>query len=157
MNTRASHRSNSPLPEPLEKHSLAAIRNMSRKSANDGLHGQAPAGSVAMFTPISPPVLRSIDPVDVAVFLKERERYEIEVESKSTEIPTMKAAPYTASIDRTLLKNLIYMGKLHSISPNATIETISNEQLKEYIYSLVKRCSETFDPSLIEHCLEGLR
>lgn len=46
----------------------------------------------------------------VAVFLKERERYKLEVEAKGLETPSLKPVTLTVSIDRSLLQNVIHMG-----------------------------------------------
>lgn len=45
---------------------------------------------IALFTPIAAPILRSVDPIQVAKFFKERERYELEVESKQLELPSLQ-------------------------------------------------------------------
>ena len=43
----------------------------------------------AYFVPLAAPILRSVDPVKVAVFLKEREQYEMEVMSRQGELPSL--------------------------------------------------------------------
>lgn len=50
--------------------------------------------SVSVFAPIAAPILRTVDPVRVATFLKERERYELEIEFKQLQIPMFRAFPY---------------------------------------------------------------
>ncbi len=65
----------------------------------------------------------------------------------------MKAAPYTASIDRALLKNLIYMGKCKTIAPGATAASITNDPVKAYIESILKRSTSHFDHVLIKRAL----
>ncbi len=52
---------------------------------------------MALFAPIVAPLLRSVDPVKVAAFLKESERYEMEILAKQAEVPSLKPAPYTGS------------------------------------------------------------
>lgn len=44
--------------------------------------------AVPLFVPISHPVLTSVDAMKVRKILNNRERYELEVEQKSTEVPT---------------------------------------------------------------------
>ncbi len=49
----------------------------------DSEEGTARGGaSTAMFQPISHPVLRSVDPTKVAKFIRDSERYELEVDEK---------------------------------------------------------------------------
>ena len=140
MNTRNTQRNNLPTPQRL-----------TTMSADN-------QPTTAIFAPISAPVLRSVDPVRVASFLKERERYELEITAKQTEIPSLKTVPYTASIDRTLLKSLFYMGKFYLVAPNAaSANELTDEQLKAYIESLVNRPdSASVDPAVIESALSGL-
>lgn len=113
--------------------------------------------SAAIFTPIAAPVLRSVDPLRVAIFLKERERYELEVESKSLELPSLKPVLLTASIDRSLLRSLIYMGEFEDIAPGVTAKTITEEQLSKFMFSLVRRSDEGYDPTVVNNALEGLK
>lgn len=84
------------------------------------------ASATALFTPVSAPIFRSVDPIEVARFLKERERYELEIKAKAAELPSLKAVTYTASIDRSLLKSLVYMGDLEPFAPGATAKSITN-------------------------------
>lgn len=128
---------------------------MSDDAAADG--STKPSGSVPVFAPISAPILRSVDPVKVARFLRERERYEIEIEAKQMEVPTLKSLPYTASIDRTLLKSLFYMGEFDTLAPGAgTAKDLSNDHIKSYIESLVSRSDpSTIDPTIIKSALVG--
>lgn len=110
---------------------------------------------VALFTPISAPILRSIEPVQVARFLKERERYELEVQSKQTEMPSLLITPYTASVDRSLLKHLLFMGSFDEIAPDATVESLTNEQIKSYLDSLVQN-KDAYEPARLREALAGL-
>lgn len=68
--------------------------------------------AVYILAPIYAPVLHSVDPVGVAKFFKERERYELEIISKQAEFPFLKALAYTAKTDRTLLKPIFYIDKV---------------------------------------------
>ena len=105
----------------------------------DGLD-QGQQGTISLFAPITAPVLRSVDPVQVVRFLKERERYELEIESKQAEVPSLKVLPFTASVDRSLLKNLFYMGKFDDHAPDAaTFSDLTSNQIKAYIDSIVAR------------------
>lgn len=128
-----------------------------------GNEGMQPAGAaseharVALFTPISAPILRSIDPQQVAKFFKERERYELEVECKQAEIPSLQETPYTASIDRSLLKHLVFMGSFDDVDPNITYETVTSENIKDYLKNLVKNTDKLYDPTRLRDAMAGLK
>ena len=159
MNTRRTQRSNSPLRPPLitDRRRHRTVQGMASPSFTaDGAHTPA-SGSVSVFAPVAAPVLRSVDPVKVARFLKERERYELEISAKQAEVPSLKVLPYTASIDRSLLKNLFFMGKFDSIAADASsAKDLTDAHIEMYIKSLVSRPSNAdFDPSIIEKALEG--
>lgn len=110
-----------------------------------------------IFDPIAAPILGGVDPVLVARFLKERERYELEILAKQDEVPTLKMLPYNASIDRTLLKSLFYMGKFDKFAADATSVTdLTDDEIKAYIEFIVARSdTAAFDPSIIESALSG--
>lgn len=170
MHTRATNRSDSPLREPLSNHSLSALARlantatMAGEAASSNYHHESShaaddatfMASTPIFTPISAPVLRSIDPVRVVAFLKERERYELEIQLKTPEVPSLREAPYTVSVDRVLLKNLIWMGKFKTIAPGATMESITSDQVKEYLLSLVSG-GNRIDADTVERSLQGIR
>lgn len=44
--------------------------------------GEHAGVSVTLFSPIAAPILRSVDPVKLTLFLKDRERYELEIVAK---------------------------------------------------------------------------
>lgn len=69
---------------------------------NDGTEaGAIPEhAQVVLFTLISTPMLRSVDPIQVANFFKELECYKLDVDSKRVEVSTIQLTPYTASVDR---------------------------------------------------------
>lgn len=68
------------------------------------------ASSVPLLKPVTQPVLKSVDPVQVSLFLKDREEYEQEVSEKRKELPTITLAPYTSCTDRTLFKHMVLVG-----------------------------------------------
>lgn len=79
-------------------------------------------------------MLSSVDPIDVARFHKEQEKYELEIPSKHVDVPFLKPIPYSASIDRSLLNNLFFMGKFDFIVSEATEVTGLNVvHIKAYI------------------------
>ena len=115
------------------------------------------AVTVSLFAPVTAPILRSVDPVKVAQFLKEREQYELEIASKQSELPTLKSLPYSASVDQSLLKNLVFMGKFDEIAADpSSVSTLEDKEIEEYVKSLVNRSEqEGFDGSTIEKALNG--
>lgn len=68
------------------------------------------------------------------------------------DVPSLRTLPYTASIDRTLLKSIFYMGKFDTVAPNATsVEDLTKMEIKTYVKFLVTRIESTpFHPILIE-------
>ena len=158
MNTRKTQRSNSPLQRPLPfDGSRTSVLFPMLNSETPDSSSQSSTTGIALFAPISASVLQSVDPTLGACFLKERERYELEITAKPAEAPTMALVPYTASIDRSLLKSLFYMGKFDEIAPNAEdAGSLTSDNIKQYVDSLVKRCSSGInDPSIIEKALES--
>ncbi|MEM1369510.1 MAG: hypothetical protein AAGG02_16175 [Cyanobacteria bacterium P01_H01_bin.15] len=115
-------------------------------------------GAAAIFTPISAPILKSVDPIDVAAFLKERERDEVEITAKKGELPSLSMLPYSASIDRSLLKSLFFMGKFDTIAPKVTeAKDLSDTHIQMYITSIVSSTTrEGVDPSVIDQALASL-
>ena len=91
------------------------------------------------------------------MFPQERERYELEILSKQAGLPNLKALPYTASIDRTLLKSLFFMGKFDNIAKGVvSASSLTDEHMKTYVQSLVSRTDKTIDHVAIEKVLADL-
>ena len=113
--------------------------------------------AVSMFTPIAHPALRTVDPVDVSAFLKERERYELEILEKKKELPTLTFTPYTSCIDRKLLKHMLMLGEFDEIAPDKTADQLTSTHVKTFIESFIKKPESGYDPKCIEKALEGFR
>ena len=158
MNTGRTQRTNAPLQGPLQFDGsrTPTLFPMLNSETPDSTSQSSIAG-VALFAPISAPILRSVYPILVARFLKEREIYELEITAKQAEDPTMTPLPYTASIDRSLLKSLFYMGKFDDIAPNAEEASgLTSDSVKQCVDSLVKRSSSGInDPPIIEKAMES--
>ena len=107
MNSRQGQHSYSKLrvahPEP--KRSFHHNRKMSAKGDNEN-YASNKTGSVSVSAPISAIFLRSVNPVEFDKFLKERELYELEVETKKPEVLSTTVRAFKAGIDRSLLNNL---------------------------------------------------
>lgn len=131
MSTKSSTTATSPRRSPLRQHSVSTLASMSQDRSTDfackaltasDRSSETPSAhqhalSTDVFSRISPFTIRSVDPPKIASFLKERERYAMEVSAKRREITTLTHVPYVASIDRSMLKSLIYMGKIESRGP----------------------------------------
>lgn len=124
------------------------------------LHSSTPStatSSVAVFTPIVVPVLRSDKPKRVGVILKERERYDLEIKGKQAEVASLAVASWTASGDHALLKNLVYMGKFDTLAPSVTNSSnLTDTHIENYVRSLVTR-DTSFEPTAIESALKSLK
>lgn len=97
-------------------------------------------------------MLRSVDPIQVARFLKKRERYDLEIISKQTEVPSLKVLPYIVSIDRSLLKNLSFLGQFDTIAAEAESDwDLTDSNIKTYVEAHVAGSeSEGTDRNVIE-------
>ncbi len=118
---------------------------------------QGAEGAVTVFAPLTHPVLKAVDPVSVSTFLRERERYERQVDEKQSELPTLKAASYAVSVDAGLLKTLVFLGEFDNIAPNVPAEELQSDHIKKYVESLVSATTSGFDPKVVENALKGLR
>lgn len=113
--------------------------------------------TVSVFAPISHPVLRTVDPVKVARFVKEREQYETEVEEKSKEVPNLTKASYKVSVDKSLLETMLFLGKFDSIAPDATsVSDLTDDNIKSLIQSIVTKDDSTFDPKVVDQALSNV-
>lgn len=87
---------------------------MSDTQSTSTVDGQ---GYASIFQPITHPVLRSVEIVKFATFLRERERYEIEVAEKRKEVLSLTKATYKVSINQGLLRRMHFLGKSKEIAP----------------------------------------
>lgn len=110
--------------------------------------------SASLFTPLSAPVLRSVDPAEVAKFLKQRERYELKIKSKQSEIPSLKVLPNIASIDHELLDNVFFMGTFEQIAPNIEVNELTDEYIETFIKSIIGKTDVLYDPAVIDKALK---
>lgn len=113
--------------------------------------------TVSVFAPLSVPTLRSVDSVQIARFLNERERYEVGIDAKQLEMSALEVELRTASIDRSLLKNLIFIGNLKMTAEGVPEDKkLTHSHVKEDIDTLLKKSiSAEIVPSVIELASEG--
>lgn len=110
-----------------------------------------------MFVTVTVLVLRSVKPPVAAKVLKKRERYELEVESKRSEIPSLNPVPYTASINRSLLNNLVFMAALQEIAPDNAVDSFTDDDVKSLIVSFVQGNQDEVSPCQLRESMKGLR
>lgn len=79
------------------------------------------------------------------------------VDCKKAEELTLKLTPYTASIDRSLLKYLVCMRSFDEIAPDATAETLTSETIKIYLKSQTNNKNEIQNLSLVGEAMAGLK
>ncbi len=115
-------------------------------------------GVSTIFHPPAHPVLKSIDPKMVSLFLSERRRYETEVAEKKKEIPAMSPAPFKVCIALSPLENVHFTGAFDDIAPNTEVEVLTSEQIEKYIHSLTAHDeNQEVDPALVENATRGVR
>lgn len=159
MKTRRTVRTDFQLRIPLvfdRKSHVLKVQAMASSISADGSTSNS-AGAISTFAPIPALVLGSIEPIQVMCFLKERESYELEINAKQEEVPSFRALPCTASIDRALLKTLFFMGKFDDIADGASAtKGLTDDRIKSYVDYIVYRSSSAYiDPTVIEEALEG--
>lgn len=93
----------------------------------------------SVFSPITATLLQSIEPSKVAKYLKQRNRYELEIETKQAEVPSLSVLRYKASINHELLDNIVFMGEFESIAPNTDTENFTDEHIEIFIESIVEK------------------
>jgi len=115
-------------------------------------------GNAAVFAPINHPILSSMDPSDMIIFMQKRTAYELQISEKKREIPSLTAASYVVSIEPQLLKSMHFMGEFDEVAPNVALEQLTSEQIKSYISKIVSiDNSKEPDSQVIEKALIGLK
>lgn len=61
------------------------------------------------------------------------------------------------AVERTLLKNLIFMAKLEKVAPETTFAKVTDDEVEENIKSLVVQPVDGYEPDIIERALGGLK
>lgn len=92
---------------------------------------------VALFTPSAPPVLRFFKQLSVAKFCKEHKWYEL-AGAKYAMILKLREIRYPSRNDRSMLKHLVFMGTFYKVVPDATKESLKEENVEVSIDGLVK-------------------
>ena len=78
LQSRRGHYQAPPLKEKGSRATLEQVSSGSIMGSNSGSDTNT-ASSVPFFTPVTHPVFKSVEPVQVSLFPKDRERYEQEV------------------------------------------------------------------------------
>jgi len=92
----------------------------------------------------------------VVNFVSERERYVRLVEQKKVELPTMKEATFTASIDMNLLDTMVPWRKFDAIAPNGESKELTDARIEAFIKSLIQAPSTRLNPKVIEGAIKGV-
>lgn len=111
---------------------------------------------VALFMPISAPTIRCIEPLRATRFIKERERYKFNVYGKQAEVRSLQPTLYTAGIERSLLKHVLHMSCFNDIHPGDTAESLTNEQMKDYLVEQVHHINHPQDPVRLREAADGI-
>ena len=88
--------------------------------------------------------------------MRDRERYEIEVQEKKKEVPTLTTA-YRVSVDPGMLRRMHFLGKFKSISPNTAVSDLTSNDIETWVRGMVKNDDKNYDPAIIEKALATLR
>lgn len=104
---------------------------------------------MSVFAPISAPILQSVDQAKVSKFLRDRGRYELEIEAKTAEDPYLIELSYKFRIDHGILHSLILKGKFESVHENETFDILTDEGIETFIRWLVDGEDVLYDPTLI--------
>lgn len=110
--------------------------------------------AATVFAPLSHPVLKSNNLVSVSKFLRERQKYERQIEEKKSEIPSLKASSYKVSVEMELLDTLVLAGEFEKIAPGVEAEDLTAVQIKQYLEGLVEPSNEMIDAK-VERSSQG--
>ena len=70
-------------------------------------------------------------------FLKERRRYEDEIDGKKSEVPMMEVASYKSSNDKSLQENMNFTWWLEDISLGVELDVLKFEDIRNFTQILV--------------------
>lgn len=86
--------------------------------------------AVSQFTSLSGHIIRSASLPEIAKFMKELWRYELEFKSKLPEIPPLKVLRYKISIEHQLVDNLVLMGKSDKLELDSEAENLRDGHIE---------------------------
>lgn len=79
-----------------------------------------------------------MDPAEAVAFLRERERYELDLAQKSKDGAPMTPATFRVSICPTLLRAMHCLGYFDTVAEGVGIEELKEEHLKGAIDEIAK-------------------
>lgn len=127
---------------------------MSRNNSTINENGNT---AISLFTPISAPILRSVDPAEMAKLLKERERYELEVKSKQSEIPSLKVLPYKASTDHQLRNDLVFTRICDELASDTEAKNLTDGHIEQFAKYIIEKEGVICNYTVLEKALKFLR
>ncbi len=96
-------------------------------------------GHTALFHPNSHPILKSIDPKNVAQFLKDRKRYEDEVYEKEERNSDSVGSIIQFSIEGDLLECLHFLGHFDTLAPDVDVNDLTSDDIRKYVEGIIER------------------
>lgn len=72
-------------------------------------------------------------------------------------MPALKATPYNASVDRSLLKHAVFIKCFDDVNPDVTIDQFTNEDTERYLKSLIQNKDNIDDPTRLKEAMVELK
>lgn len=86
--------------------------------------------TVCLYTLTCHALRSSIVPFKVSKFVNYRERYELKVEQKKAELPTLTVVSFTSFMERKLLKHMVLFGDFDDVAPDKTTEELTSDEIR---------------------------
>lgn len=110
------------------------------------------------YTTRTQPVLRGPTRKHAVKFLKDRQRYAMEIAEKQITDPSLALNSWTSSIDRTLLKNFLFAGEFSAIAPGVTsISYLTENHIETFIKETAYGEDDAENPAVIAQALKDVK
>lgn len=77
----------------------------------------------------------------------------MEIDEKSKDVPNLTKASYRVSIDPSLLKRMVYLGRFDDIAPSISEKYLTEAHINKLIEGLWQNLDEGFGSKLIDDAL----
>lgn len=77
-------------------------------------------------------MLRIMDNKKVALLLRERRKYEVEVSKSKKEVPSMSVSSNGVSFDCVILDNMHIAGAMDDVAPNKDLSDINSADMTKF-------------------------